>query len=147
MLSNSRSSQGREIKGWVNNSGYRQVRCYLKGRSKTCDPLVHRLVAHKFIPNSDNLGLINHKDGDKLNNSVDNLEWCDHSHNLRHAYAAGLTCKKGVNHPLARLTEEDVLDIRRKRQNGEAVKAIAAQYRIHPTSVYKICLKKKWKHL
>lgn len=51
---------------------------------------VHRLVAEAFIPTVEGKTIINHKDGDKLNNSVDNLEWCTHSENTQHAVDAGL---------------------------------------------------------
>jgi hypothetical protein len=61
--------------------------------------LVHRLVAEAWIPNPDNLDFVNHKDGDKKNNNVDNLEWCSRSYNLQHAYDTGLRSKK--------LSEED----------------------------------------
>ncbi len=52
--------------------------------------LIHRLVAQAFIPNPNNYGDVNHKDGNKLNNNVDNLEWCTRSDNLIHAYNNGL---------------------------------------------------------
>lgn len=62
------------------NSGYYNVTLYSPqaGRHKM---LVHRLVAETFIPNPDNLPCINHKDENKLNNSVDNLEWCTYAYN------------------------------------------------------------------
>ena len=62
-----------------NNYGYIQVSLYKNG-IKT-GPKVHRLVAEAFIPNPDNLPMINHKDEDKTNNNVDNLEWCDVKYN------------------------------------------------------------------
>lgn len=55
---------------------------------------VHRLVGIAFIPNPNNLPQINHISGIKTDNSVGNIEWCDQSHNNKHAYAAGLN--KGV---------------------------------------------------
>lgn len=52
--------------------------------------LLHRLIAIAFIPNPDNLKIVHHKDGNKLNNSIDNLEWTTTSKNNQHAYDTGL---------------------------------------------------------
>lgn len=66
---------------------YNFVRLYKNGISKPF--FVHRLVANAFIPNPQNLPQVNHKDGDKRNNIVKNLEWCSASENMRHAFANG----------------------------------------------------------
>lgn len=50
---------------------------------------VHRLVCESFIPNPCNYPIINHKDGNPLNNNVSNLEWCTISHNTKHAWNIG----------------------------------------------------------
>ena len=68
----------------VDHSGYMRV-CLNK--DGTCNTkLVHRLVAIAFIQNPNNYEIVNHKDGNKKNNAVDNLEWCTQSYNIKHAY-------------------------------------------------------------
>lgn len=59
--------------------------------------LIHRLVAQHFILNPDNKSCVNHKDGNKLNNHVFNLEWCSYSENIKHAYGTKLR-DNNINH-------------------------------------------------
>lgn len=74
---------GNTIVGDTNNAGYQRICCYRNKHKQRF--FRHRLVAELFIDNPNNLPEVNHIDGDKTNNSVTNLEWCDKSHNEREA--------------------------------------------------------------
>jgi len=84
---------GRVLAGGYDQDGYRQVILCDKGRRRNCK--IHREVALTFIPNPNNHPIINHKDGVKSNNKIDNLEWCTISHNTKHAYKLGFLNQKG----------------------------------------------------
>ena len=78
-----------------NNNGYLRISLNKNNKSKSI--LVHRLVAQSFIPNPNNLPCVNHKDENKLNNQVDNLEWCTHKYNNNYGtikQRSGETLKK-----------------------------------------------------
>ncbi|MEE3439923.1 NUMOD4 domain-containing protein [Ruminococcus sp.] len=70
---------GKILRPFKNEKGYLRIDLYKNGTKRTAR--VHRLVAHSFIPNPQNLPEINHKDEDKTNNAVGNLEWCDAQYN------------------------------------------------------------------
>lgn len=72
----------------VDKKGYHRVRVSIAGEKKTYK--LHREVAKAFLPNIDNLPQVNHKDGDKSNNNVTNLEWVTNAENARHAIRSGL---------------------------------------------------------
>lgn len=84
----------RILKAQINRWGYKFVS--LCKSSKVTIKQVHKLVAQTFIKNNHNYSCVNHKDGNKLNNNVDNLEWCTFKYNIQHAYQNGLmnNCKK-----------------------------------------------------
>ena len=81
------NKKGKE-KALQNRDGYLKADLYENGERTT--KRIHRLVAEAFIPNPENKPEVNHKDGNKHNNSVDNLEWVDKSENMQHAYRTGL---------------------------------------------------------
>lgn len=76
----------------VGNVGYKVVALYKNNKRKKVT--VHRIVAKAFIPNLKNLPQVNHIDGNKLNNCVENLEWCDNRYNQIHANKLGLNSKR-----------------------------------------------------
>ena len=83
-----RSGKIRELKPAADPKGYMKTMLLINGKNKTVK--VHRLVAKAFIPNPDNLPQVNHKDGDKRNNCVENLEWITNYDNAHHAMENGL---------------------------------------------------------
>lgn len=77
------------MKPYINkHNGY--VYIFLMNNNKNKNFRLHRLVAEAFIPNPNNKLQINHKDGNKKNNNIENLEWCNQSENMKHAYNNGL---------------------------------------------------------
>jgi hypothetical protein len=110
---------GRFLRLSLDNYGYRKVSLQVDCQRKT--PKVHRLVAMAFLPNPNNLPLVNHKDLNKQNNTVDNLEWCDHKHNTRHAAAAGAT----LSFRRRKLSESDLIQIRELSAAGAPINDIA----------------------
>ena len=83
------------LKPWI-HQGYAHVELFMKNKGKINK--VHRLVAKAFIPNPENKPQVNHIDGNKMNNELDNLEWSTPQENIDHAYSIGIMGpRKSVN--------------------------------------------------
>lgn len=90
---------------------------------------VHRLVLENFNPiKGMELLQVNHKDGNKRNNKLDNLEWVTNYENTHHAINYGLRNFNGENNPSAKLTEKDIYDIVKLFKQGTSCAMIAKQY-------------------
>lgn len=89
---------GKQMKQSMHDKGYKTVSLTKDGKTKMY--FVHRIVAEAFIPNPDNLPMVNHKDEDKTNNFLENLEWCTVSYNNTYGSAVKKRAKKlrGVLH-------------------------------------------------
>ena len=141
-----------------NRTGY--VRAILfNGYGKRKRYFVHRLVAQAFIPNPENKPMINHIDGDKTNNCVDNLEWVTACENMQHAYhilkreigfafgkgGSDVVWNKGKKMPEGLLkrcwetrrrnTSERKAEIVSKYLAGETVSNLAKEYEMSPTGI------------
>lgn len=90
--------KGKQMKQGVHTQGYKVVSLTKDGKTRT--NFVHRIVAEAFIPNPDELPMVNHKDEDKTNNFVDNLEWCTNEYNINYGTAIKRASqkKKGKKH-------------------------------------------------
>lgn len=73
----------RKLNGSITEDGYKQYHISNKGVDKYI--MGHIAVAKAYIPNPENYPIVNHKDGNKLNNNIDNLEWCDYQYNSLHS--------------------------------------------------------------
>lgn len=116
---------GELMKGVPNHKGYLLV---MLGRDNIrIGRAVHKWVALTFIPNPNNLPQINHNDWDRLNNRVENLEWCTASQNMKHAYDNGLANKKGERQNRAKFTDQEARQI---RGSNERVTILAKRYNV-----------------
>lgn len=108
----------------ITKLGYCAV--YLNDNNKRTDMFLHRLVAIAFIPNPENKPCVNHINGIKTDNRLDNLEWCTVYENNIHSYKTGLkVAKKGLNHYRSTFSKEDILEI---RNNNLSHRKIAKLY-------------------
>lgn len=105
----------------------------------------HRIIALTFIDNLNNLSQINHKDGNKLNNNVNNLEWCDNKYNRSHAVYNRLHAF-GSKIGEAKLIESDINPIRKLLKTLK-IKDIAAMYGVSNTTISDIKHGRTWKHV
>lgn len=142
--------KGKDIKVVSANTGYSQVSL---GR-KIPAILIHRLVAELFIPNPENKKTVNHKDGDKTNNNVSNLEWATYSENNIHARAIGLNTQcgstnppKGLSHWNSILDETQVLTIRKCSSDGMSNTNLSYYFKVSITTIFKVVHRQTWKHL
>jgi hypothetical protein len=135
------------IKGDFNNCGYRRVRLMRPGYIRRV--FVHRIVAETFIPNPENLPCINHKNGLKWDNRVENLEWSDYPANVKHSYDTGLHVHAvGSDWWVSKLTEADVLEIRYRATTEDITQQkLGDEYGVSRKAIAKVIERKTWRHI
>lgn len=125
---------------------YGYVKRVLCKKSKMYFFTEHRLVAMAFIDNPNNKVTVNHKNGIKTDNRVENLEWHTNSENISHAIETGLKDQKGIKHHKCKLTEEQVLEIR-KIGFSQTRTSLSKKYGVSRSNILCIIKGKNWKHL
>jgi hypothetical protein len=138
-----------KLKGINHSRGYLMINIWNNNQRKGM--LVHRLIAETFIPNLENKPEVNHKNGIKWDNRVQNLEWNTPKENMSHAYATGLKVASpslGEKHGMAKLTEEQVLEIRKLYSTKKyTLIVLGKMFDVGIAQISKIVNNKLWKHI
>ena len=121
--------------------GYLRVNLSLNNQIK--DRYVHQLVAEAWLPNPHCLPMINHKDGNKRNNAVSNLERCTAQHNIRHSLEYGLH-PRGEKSSVAKLTLANVHFIRKSNQHSSY---LGPKLGVSETTIRDVRTRRSWKHV
>ena len=135
------------LKPFINPSGYYLVDLHHNKISHTMQ--VHRIVAIASIPNPDLLPTVNHKDGNKANNCVDNLEWMSVLDNVRHAWKTGLAKPRyGTDNPANKYTEEQIHAVCSYIEMDQLTNLeIAIKCNVNITLIRDIKFRGKWKQI
>jgi hypothetical protein len=138
---------GRLLKQRCNRFGYFCVTLFRQLKPQAV--FVHRLVACAFVgPQPSPVHEVAHGDGNKANNHWRNLRWATKSENCRQKRAHNaLPDIRGERHPGAKLTNEVVLALRRRRQQGAYFREIAEEFGIPKLTVYDAVTGKTWSHI
>lgn len=108
---------------------------------------VHRLIAITFIPNPENKPQVNHKDGDKHNNSVTNLEWVTRSENQKHRFCELHHSHFGEKNTQAKLTEAKVRDIVKFKHLGLGLGYLSDMFSVSKQTICDIMAGRSWSHV
>jgi len=136
---------GKEKNICLGKIGYKCTRLWKNGKSQLV--YIHRLLAIHFIPNPDNLPEVNHKNGNKGNTYLSNLEWISHAGNLAHAGEKGLM-SHGEGRYNAKLTDMKVKEIRERfKKGGITLTQLAEDYGVNRANIRPIIDGKRWKHV
>jgi hypothetical protein len=146
-VTNNRPFKGRVLKKEQNRGGYLTCRASMDGRTYAVAP--HRAVATEFLKNEQNYPEVNHKDGNKLNNSADNLEWCTRSYNVTHSYTNKLLIPLfGSKNHKSKLTEDIVRQIISEKAAGTfKMKDWRKRLNVQSNTINKIFRGEAWKHV
>jgi hypothetical protein len=117
------------LKPAIDKKGYKRVGLQINGKLTTHK--VHRLIALMFIGNDNNYPCVNHINGIKIDNRVENLEWCTYKQNTQHSYDNKLqVSKKGDEHHRTKYLDEFVLLLKKELDLGISKREISRKYKV-----------------
>ena len=128
---------GKMLKPSITRTGYPHVQLS-KGKTRCYN--VHRLVAEAFIPNPKGLPIVNHKDENRSNNKVDNLEWCTYQYNASYGNAP-IKCSESAKRLFSRETNPNNVPVRCVETNEifKCIRDASDKYLIDPSTITKVC--------
>jgi len=146
-----------EMRQYLDQDGYPYVFFVVDG--KRYKKATHRLVAEAFLPEVEGKNQVNHINGNREDNRLENLEWVTPRENVLHSYRSNgrkvskktiesiTRLSRGVNNPKAKMTEEKVREIRRMRKVGASLKELSEAFDISTAQASAIANYKFWKHV
>ena len=127
------------LKPQINQGGYYIVSTTMGSKKNIKGVVIHIAVANNFIPNPENKPTVNHKDGIKTNNHIDNLEWSTYKEQSEHAISNGLIKNDGENNFNSKCTKEDIFNILKDRNDGLSYRKLSKKYNLSKPSITNIC--------
>lgn len=137
--------QEKQLAQCKNKNGYLEV-C-VKQDGKRVKLSVHRLIGLAFVNGYQEGLTINHINGNKTDNRIENLEWVSLADNTKHQWATGLVNLRGENQPGHKLTAKQVIHIRKALKAGISANSLSIIAGVNPSTIYLIEKGKRWSHL
>lgn len=136
---------GKIRKSSLNSRGYPQLHLWRNGKKR--NHTIHSLVMASFVGDRPTMMDINHRNGNKTDNRIENLEYVTRSQNIKHAFSIGLISKQGEKNPRAKLTDALIFSIRQLRKEGMTGRMLSRKFGISDGHVSDIVHHRLWAHV
>jgi hypothetical protein len=139
------SKKNSKLKMYFDKDGYYILN--VRVNSKKINIRVHRAIAKAFIHNPENKPQVNHKNGIKTDNRVDNLEWVTAKENIIHSFKNKLSSQVGQRNAASKFTTEQIIEIKTKMLSGVRNKDLCNEYNMSSPNMAAIRKGRRWNHI